>query len=103
MAKTYEPKDTTKRTHLVGAKLSDDELARFLYDDIFFLSFEVGSRNAAAITAARPAQQETTNLRTGFFYSFGEIGSQLSWYMINTYQTIFCTDVVGLTAAGISL
>ena len=31
MAKTYEPKDTTKRTHLVGAKLSDDELARFRY------------------------------------------------------------------------
>ena len=31
MAKTYETKDTTKRTHLVGAKLSDDELARFRY------------------------------------------------------------------------
>ena len=45
---------------------------------------EVGSRNAAAITAARPAQQEKTNLRTGFFYSYGEIGSQLSWYMIIT-------------------
>ena len=31
MAKTYETKDTTKRTHLVGAKLSDDELAQFRY------------------------------------------------------------------------
>jgi GPH family glycoside/pentoside/hexuronide:cation symporter/probable glucitol transport protein GutA len=63
----------------------------------------VSSMNAAEITAERPAQQEKTNLRTGFFYSFGEICSQLSWYMINTYLTIFYTDVVGLTAAGISL
>ena len=31
MKKTYEAKDTTKRTHLIGAKLSDDEYAQFRY------------------------------------------------------------------------
>lgn len=25
--------------------------------------------------------QEKTNKSLGFFYSFGEVGSQLSWYM----------------------
>ena len=56
-----------------------------------------------ANVAAQGAPQEKTDLRTGFFYSFGEIGSQLSWYMINTYLTIFYTDIVGLSAASISL
>ncbi len=46
--------------------------------------------------------QEKTNLKVGFCYSFGEIGSQMSWYMINTYLTIFYTDVVGLTAVAVS-
>lgn len=47
--------------------------------------------------------QEKTNKSLGFFYSFGEVGSQLSWYMINTYLTIFYTDIVGLSASAISL
>lgn len=47
--------------------------------------------------------QEKTNKLTGFCYSFGEVGSQLSWYMINTYLMVFYTDVVGLTAGAISL
>lgn len=47
--------------------------------------------------------QEKTNMKTGFFYSFGEVGSQLSWYMVNTYLMLFYTDVVGLTASAISL
>ena len=46
--------------------------------------------------------QEKTNLKVGFCYSFGEIGSQMSWYMINQYLTIFYTDVVGLTAVAVS-
>lgn len=46
--------------------------------------------------------REKTSSKLGFFYSLGEVGSQLSWYMINTYLTIFYTDIVGLTAAGIS-
>lgn len=47
--------------------------------------------------------QEKTNSKLGFFYSFGEVGSQLSWYMVNTYLMLFYTDVVGLTASAISL
>lgn len=31
MSKKYEERDTTKRTHMIGAKLSDDEYERFLY------------------------------------------------------------------------
>lgn len=46
---------------------------------------------------------EKTNKKVAFFYSFGEVGSQLSWYMINTYLTLFYTDVVGLSASAISL
>lgn len=46
--------------------------------------------------------QEKTNKTLGLFYSFGEVGSQLSWYMINSYLTLFYTDIVGLSAAAIS-
>ncbi|SKB99239.1 glycoside/pentoside/hexuronide:cation symporter, GPH family [Lachnospiraceae bacterium] len=46
---------------------------------------------------------EKTNWVTGGFYAMGEVGCQLSWYMINTYLTIFYTDIVGLSASAISL
>lgn len=36
-------------------------------------------------------------------YAFGEIGGELSWYLINTYLMLFYTDVVGLTAGAISI
>lgn len=49
------------------------------------------------------ATVEKTDKLTGFCYSFGEVGSQLSWYMINTYLTVFYTDIVGLTASAVSL
>ena len=55
------------------------------------------------IMETKVTTQEKTNKLTGFCYSFGEVGSQLSWYMINTYLTVFYTDVVGLTASAISL
>ena len=48
-------------------------------------------------------ETEKTSKSLGVFYSLGEVGSQLSWYMINTYLMIFYTDVVGLTASAISL
>ena len=48
-------------------------------------------------------QKEKTSKSLGVYYSLGEVGSQLSWYMINTYLMIFYTDVVGLTASAISL
>ena len=48
-------------------------------------------------------KNEKTSPKLAFFYSLGQIGSDLSWYMINTYRTVFYTDVVGLSAAAISL
>ncbi len=36
-------------------------------------------------------------------YSLGEIGCQMSWYMINNYLMLFYTDIVGLSATAISL
>ena len=30
-------------------------------------------------------------------YGLGEVGCQMSWYMINNYLNIFYTDIVGLT------
>ncbi len=35
-------------------------------------------------------------------YALGEIGCQMSWYMINNYLNIFYTDVVGLSGVAIS-
>ena len=49
------------------------------------------------------SKKEKTNWITGGFYAMGEVGCQLSWYMINTYLTIFYTDIVGLSASAISL
>lgn len=49
------------------------------------------------------AVKEKTNPKLAFCYSLGEVGSQISWYMINNYLTLFYTDVVGLTASAISL
>ncbi|MBD3948554.1 MFS transporter [Aerococcaceae bacterium zg-1292] len=46
---------------------------------------------------------EKTKFSLGMFYSLGEVGSQLSWYMINTYLMIFYTDVVGISAGAISM
>ena len=53
--------------------------------------------------------QATTNVvkekaspKLMFGYGLGEVGCQMSWYMINSYLNIFYTDVVGLTGAAIS-
>ena len=48
-------------------------------------------------------QKKKTPLSLIVGYGFGELGGQMSWYMINTYLMIFYTDVVGLTASAISL
>ncbi|WP_238385688.1 MFS transporter [Streptococcus sp. S784/96/1] len=56
---------------------------------------------SAPTTGATP--KEKTKLSLGTFYSLGEVGSQLSWYMINTYLMIFYTDVVGISAGAISM
>ncbi len=36
-------------------------------------------------------------------YGLGEVGCQMSWYMVNNYLMLFYTDVVGLAASAISL
>lgn len=60
------------------------------------------ANSAMAQNTIKPVR-EKTNWRLGAFYSLGEVGSQLSWYMINSYLTIFYTDIVGLSASAISL
>lgn len=47
--------------------------------------------------------KEKTSPKLAFGYGVGEIGSSISWYMINNYLTLFYTDIVGLSAAAISL
>ena len=49
------------------------------------------------------ATKEKTSPILAIGYSLGEVGSNISWYMINNYLTLFYTDVVGLTASAISL
>lgn len=51
-------------------------------------------------TAAVQQEKASPKLMVG--YGLGEIGCQMSWYMINNYLNIFYTDVVGLTGAAIS-
>ena len=46
---------------------------------------------------------EKTSPKLALAYSMGEVGCQMSWYMINTYLTLFYTDIVGLSASAISL
>lgn len=46
--------------------------------------------------------KEKTSPKLAVCYAFGEVGCQMSWYMINSYLTLFYTDVVGLTATSIS-
>jgi len=46
--------------------------------------------------------KEKTSPKLAVSYAFGEVGCQMSWYMINNYLTLFYTDIVGLTAAAIS-
>lgn len=47
--------------------------------------------------------QEKNSPKLLVSYSLGEIGCQMSWYMINSYLMLFYTDVVGLTAGAISM
>lgn len=47
--------------------------------------------------------KEKTSPKLLVSYSLGEVGCQMSWYMINTYLTLFYTDIVGLSASAISM
>lgn len=55
------------------------------------------------MSSGNVSQKEKTSPKLAFGYGIGEVGQQLSWYMINNYLTIFYTDIVGLTASAISL
>lgn len=47
--------------------------------------------------------REKTSPKLMVAYSLGEVGCQMSWYMINNYLMLFYTDIVGLSATAISL
>lgn len=47
--------------------------------------------------------KEKTSPKLALAYSMGEVGCQMSWYMINNYLMLFYTDVVGLTAGAVSM
>lgn len=47
--------------------------------------------------------ERQVNPKVAVGYSMGEIGCQMSWYMINNYLTLFYTDIVMLSAQTISL
>lgn len=53
------------------------------------------------VAAAPKSEKAGPKLAVG--YAFGEVGCQMSWYMINNYLTLFYTDIVGLSASAISL
>jgi sugar (glycoside-pentoside-hexuronide) transporter len=53
------------------------------------------------VAAAPKSEKAGPKLAVG--YAFGEIGCQMSWYMINNYLTLFYRDIVGLSASAISL
>ena len=46
---------------------------------------------------------EKTDPKLALCYAFGEVGSNMSWYMINNYLMLFYTDVVTLSAGAISM
>ncbi len=55
----------------------------------------------ATMTKTAPVKEKASpKLMIG--YGLGEVGCQMSWYMINNYLNIFYTDVVGLTGSAIS-
>ncbi len=55
------------------------------------------------MSSAATTTQEKTSPKLLGAYSLGEVGCQMSWYMINNYLNIFYTDIVGLTGAAISV
>lgn len=59
--------------------------------------------NKTQMVQQEAVTKEKTSPKLAVSYSLGEVGCQMSWYMINSYLMIFYTDVVGLTAGAISL
>ena len=47
--------------------------------------------------------KEKTSPKLLTAYALGEIGCQMSWYMVNSYLNLFYTDIVGLTGVAITI
>ena len=47
--------------------------------------------------------KEKTDPKLALCYAFGEVGSNMSWYMVNNYLMLFYTDIVTLSAGAISI
>ena len=82
MSKTYEAQDTANRTHLVGAKLSDDELAqfRFICDTLNITQSEYIRQAILTAKVARPTlvtALDDESTRT-LLAHFGKNGSNLN-------------------------
>ena len=61
------------------------------------------SLSATSSSAATTSNKVKTEPKLAVGYALGEVGCQMSWYMINNYLTLFYTDIVGLSAVAISL
>ena len=59
------------------------------------------SISAAEVGAATTSTKLKADPKVAVGYAFGEIGCQMSWYMINQYLTLFYTDIVGLSSIAI--
>ena len=53
------------------------------------------SMSATDIEVAAAPKRTKTSPKLAVGYAFGEVGCQMSWYMINNYLTLFYTDIVG--------
>lgn len=51
--------------------------------------------------SSTPKEKTSPKLLTA--YALGEIGCQMSWYMVNSYLNLFYTDIVGLTGVAITI
>ena len=82
MAKTYEAKDTTKRTHLIGAKLSDDEYAqfRFFCERLNVTQSEYIREAILTAKVTRPALVTAMDAKStrSLLAHFGKIGGNLN-------------------------
>ena len=82
MSKIYAAKDTTKRAHLVGAKLSDDELTqfRFICDRLNITQSEYIRQAILTATVTRPTLVTAMDRGSAkeLLAHFGKIGSNLN-------------------------
>lgn len=59
--------------------------------------------SSATVGVKTEEKKFRTDPKLAVGYAFGEVGCQMSWYMINNFLTLFYRDIVGLAATAISL